>query len=235
MTTNSLQGKNILITGSTKGIGLAIVNKVAEQGGTPIITGRDTSNNDLYPDNAKVYSADLSSDNDVENLASSLKNDGISIDILINNAGSTIVKNFRDMSLDDFDTINNINYRSVFAVTKQFLPELISSEGGIVNILSVAVRSVFAGNSLYSSSKSAVETMMNVLREELRENKVDVVNIYPGATSTDLWPDDLRTEHSHKMMTPDEIATAVVAQLPSVLSGNLTVEEIVLRPKLGNI
>jgi short-subunit dehydrogenase len=235
MTTNSLEGKKILITGSTKGIGLALANKVTELGGTPIIIGRDTSNKDQFPSNAKVYTVDLSKDKDIENLANSLSNDGISIDILINNAGSTIVKNFSDITLDDFDTINNINYRSVFAVTKQFLPEIASSQGGIVNILSVAVRSVFAGNSLYSSSKSAVETMMNVLREELRESKVDVVNVYPGATSTDLWPNDLRNEHSHKMMTTEEVANAIVTQLPSIFAGNLTVEELVLKPKLGNI
>ncbi|MFN3194426.1 MAG: SDR family NAD(P)-dependent oxidoreductase [Chlorobiota bacterium] len=235
MTTQSLNGKNILITGSTKGIGLSIANKVAEMGATPIITGRDTSNNNQYPKNAKVYSVDLSEEGEVEKLANELNNDGIQIDVLINNAGTTIVKNFADMSLQDFDRVNNLNYRSVFTITNKFLPDIIKSNGGIVNILSVAARDIFTGNSLYSSSKAAVTTMMNVLREEMRDSKVDVVNVFPGATSTDLWPDDLRSEHEHKMMSADEVADAVGDLIPSIVRGNLTVEELVIRPKSGNI
>src|SRR6056300_5208 len=235
MTTQSLIGKNILITGSTKGIGLAIANKVADMGATPIITGRDISNKDKFPDSALVYSVDLSEVSEIKKLSDELKQKNISIDILINNAGTTVVKNLADMSSEDFDKVNNLNYRSVFAITKEFLPDIIKTKGGLINILSVAVRDVFSGNSLYSSSKSAVTNMMNVLREEMRENSVDVVNVFPGATSTDLWPDDLRSEHEHKMMSAEEVADAVGALIPSIANGNLTVEELVLRPKSGNI
>ncbi|MER3330323.1 MAG: SDR family oxidoreductase, partial [Candidatus Kapaibacterium sp.] len=164
-----------------------------------------------------------------------LKSDNISIDILINNAGNTIVKDFKEMSIEDFDAVNDINYRSVFATTRLFLDDLVTNKGGIVNILSIAVTDIFTGNSLYSASKSAVSNMMKVLREELREDEVDVVNVYPGATSTDLWPQDLRNEHKHKMMMPEDIAIAILPALRAMTEKRTTIEEIVIRPKQGNI
>ena len=105
----------------------------------------------------------------------------------------------------------------------------------LYDILSIAVTDIFTGNSLYAASKSAVATMMKVLREELRADEVDVVNVYPGATSTDLWPDDLRKEHEHKMMIPDDVAAALLPAIEAISEGRMTVEEIVLRPKQGNI
>src|SRR5690606_11999217 len=98
--------------------------------------------------------------------------------------------------------------------------------GGIVNILSVAVTDIFIGNSLYAASKSAVSTMMKVLREELRDDSVDVINVYPGATSTNLWPDDLRAEYEHKMMMPMDIANAILPAIAAITENNITTEEI---------
>ena len=181
------------------------------------------------------YQVDFAKYENVLEFREQLKSDNISIDILINNAGITIVKDYKDMLIEDFDSVNDLNYRSVFATTRLFLDDLISNKGGIINILSIAVTDIFTGNSLYSASKSAVSTMMKVLREELREDEVDVVNVYPGATSTDLWPDDLRKEHEHKMMKPVDVANAILPAIEAITEQRTTIEEIVLRPKQGNI
>lgn len=230
-----LKGKNVLITGSTRGIGLAIANKLAGEGANVIVTGRsEKAPTELLP-NMSYYQVDFAKYENVLQFRQLLKSENKSIDILINNAGNSIVKDYKDMTIEDFDTVNDLNYRSVFATTRLFIDDLIANKGGIVNILSVAVTDIFTGNSLYAASKSAVATMMKVLREELRQDGVDVVNVYPGATSTDLWPDDLRKEHEHRMMKPEDIANAILPALLAITENKITTEEIVLRPKQGNI
>ena len=230
-----LKGKNVLISGSTRGIGWAIATKLADEGASVIVTGRGKTAPSKLSPNMIYFQVDFSKYENIAKFREQLKSNGISIDILINNAGNTIVKDFKDMSIEDFDTVNDLNYRSVFAITRLFLDDLIANKGGIVNILSIAVTDIFKGNSLYAASKSAVSTMMKVLREELREDGVDVVNVYPGATSTDLWSDDLRKEHEHRMMKPEDIAKAILPAIDAITENRTTIEEIVLRPKQGNI
>lgn len=230
-----LKGKNVLISGSTRGIGWAIATKLADEGASVIVTGRgETAPTKLSP-NMSYYQVDFAIYENVLEFSEQLKSESISIDILINNAGNSIVKDYKEMTIEDFDTVNDLNYRSVFATTRLFLDDLIANKGGIVNILSIAVTDIFTGNSLYAASKSAVSTMMKVLREELREDEVDVVNVYPGATSTDLWPDDLRKEHEHRMMKPIDIANTILPVIEAITENRTTIEEIVLRPKQGNI
>lgn len=230
-----LKGKNVLITGSTRGIGWAIARKLADEGAKVIVTGRGDAETSKLMSNMSYYPVDFAKYENVLKFREQLRSDNISIDILINNAGITIVKDYKDMTIEDFDAVNDINYRSVFTTTRLFLDDLVANKGGIVNILSVAVTDIFTGNSLYSASKSAVSTMMKVLREELRLDGVDVVNVYPGATTTDLWPDDLRKEHEHKMMKPEDVATAIMPAIEAITEQRTTIEEIVLRPKQGNI
>lgn len=230
-----IKGKTILITGSTRGIGWAIATKLAGEGANVIVTGRRETALSNLSNNMSYYQVDFAKYEKIIEFRELLINNNISIDILINNAGNTIVKDFKDMTIEDFDTVNDLNYRSVFATTSLFLNDLIQNQGGIVNILSVAVTDVFVGNSLYSASKSAVSTMMKVLREEVREDRVDVVNVYPGATSTDLWPDDLRKEHEHRMLKPEDVANAILPTIEAITEQIATIEEIVIRPKLGNI
>ncbi len=230
-----LKGKTVLISGSTRGIGWAIATKLADEGANVIVTGRwEKAPSKLLP-NMSYYQVDFANYDDVVQFRNQLKSKNIGIDILVNNAGNTIVKDYKEMSIEDFDTVNDLNYRSVFATTKLFLDDLVVNKGGIVNILSIAVTDIFTGNSLYAASKSAVSTLMKVLREELREYEVDVVNVYPGATSTDLWPNDLRKEHEHKMMKPEDIANAILPAIEAITNKRTTIEEIVLRPKQGNI
>lgn len=230
-----LKGKKVLITGSTRGIGWAIANKLADEGANVIVTGRGKKAPSPLMPNMSYYQVDFAKYENIVQFCELLKSESKSIDILINNAGNTIVKDYKDMTIEDFDAVNDLNYRSVFATTRLFIDDLIANKGGIVNILSVAVTDIFTGNSLYAASKSAVSTMMKVLREELRQDGVDVVNVYPGATSTDLWPDDLRKEHEHKMMKPEDIANAILPALVAITENKITTEEIVLRPKQGNI
>lgn len=229
-----LENKNVLITGSTKGIGRAIADLLLKEKANPIITGRsEPKSSDLG--NAAFYKVDFNDISQIAGLRDKLHSENITIDILINNVGSSIVKDFKDMSIEEFDTLNNLNYRSVFATTNTFLSDIIANKGGIVNVLSVAVFDKFKGNSIYSASKSAVATMMNVLREELREEGVDVANLYVGATITDLWHPKLVAKYGHRMMSANDVANATMPVLSAITTSNCTIEELTIRPKKGNV
>lgn len=230
-----LKNKNILITGSTKGIGRAIAELVAkEDTKNVIITGRneiDTS----HSKNIKSYALDFTDYNQIIELRKKLHSEGITIDILINNVGGSIVKEFKDFTIEEFDDLNKLNYRSTFATTQQFLEDITANKGGIINILSVAVFDEFKGNSIYSATKSAISAMMNVLREELREKGIDIVNIYAGATATEVWPKELIAKFEGRLMSPKDVAKAILPIMNTIFQEIPTIEELVIRPKMGNI
>jgi NAD(P)-dependent dehydrogenase (short-subunit alcohol dehydrogenase family) len=95
----------------------------------------------------------------------------------------------------------------------------------IVNILSVAAKTGFANWSSYCMSKFALEGLSQSIREELREHKIRVINIYPAATDTEIWSNVEGDWPRHKMISPEEVASAVVfalSQPPDVLVENIT-------------
>ena len=237
-----IKDKAILVTGSSRGIGYSIAKDLLNRNAKVVFTGSKPL--DIYmkekviekevaaSPNFYFYQCDFSNHESIEKLKDKLEFD---IDILINNVGTTVVKPFKEISLEEFDNVNDLNFRSVFYTTNLFLDQIIKSKGAVVNILSIAVFEKFLNNSIYAASKAAVDAMMRTLREELRENHVDIVNVYPGATSTDLWPDDMRKEYAEKMMKPDDIANSISNIIEDLINERLTVEEIVLRPKTGDI
>ncbi len=81
-----------------------------------------------------------------------------------------------------------------------------NKSGTIINILSVAAKKIFTNSSIYAASKAGLEIFSKVLREEVRENNIRIINIYPGATSTEIWPENAINKFSDKMMTPEKLA-----------------------------
>ena len=153
---------------------------------------------------------------------------------VINNAGIT---SFRKAEHDTFETIEDIvntNLLGAINLIKASLPGMIERKSGaIINIISVAADKVFTNSSIYAASKIGLQTYSKVLREELREHNIQVINVLPGATKTEIWSEEMREQFGDRMMTPEDIADVVFNAFE--MSDKLVQEEIILRPKLGDL
>jgi NAD(P)-dependent dehydrogenase (short-subunit alcohol dehydrogenase family) len=239
-THSSLAGKAALISGASRGIGLAIARALAAQGCHLLITGRNLRqlekvSREVARQKVRVVAqtCDVRDPKSVKALAAVARKQFRHVDILINNAG--ISQPSRSVDKLDYDTWRDVidtNLTGTFLVTHEILP-LMRRGGTIVNNLSLAATRVFAGMSAYDASKYGALGFTDTLREELRPKGIRVVALIPGATDTDiwntLWPDAPRK----KMMSPETVAAALVSAL--CLPENSTVEEIKLQPTTGTL
>jgi short-subunit dehydrogenase len=107
--------------------------------------------------------------------------------------------------------------------------------GFIININSVASKKLFSGTSIYSASKAALDCISNTLRDEVRESNVQVSNVYPGATETEIWDDEFREARADEMMKPEDVANAILKLVELKYQHSIVPEELVLRPKGGDL
>jgi NADP-dependent 3-hydroxy acid dehydrogenase YdfG len=102
-----------------------------------------------------------------------------------------------------------------------------------MNVISYITRETYKKSAAYAASKAGVESMMNVLRSEVRRQGISIVNIYPGAVSTPMWKPEQREKYRHQMLTADQIAE-MLYQI-SIQPSSLMVEEMVLRSQCGDL
>ena len=222
--------KRILITGASRGIGRAIAEKVAAPDVTLLLHGRDTvalseTCKAIGPNCAGVVKLihDLATPRGVSTLISEAGNEPL--DALINNAGIAVVKPFREITQTEWDQTVGVNITAPFLLTQHFASRM-PPGASIVNILSVAAKTGFPNWSAYCMSKFALEGFSQSVREELREHKIRVINIYPAATDTDIWNEVEGDWPRHKMISATQVADAVafaLSQPPDVLIENITV------------
>ena len=179
--------KTIVVTGASKGIGLEIVRFLVAQGHTVYALSRDIkalgSSEKLHP-----ISIDLTDEESLIKLAEQLSSNQISIDALINNAGSLINQSFSTTTKNDFEAIYRVNVFGLASITRLLLP-LISSKGHVVNISSmggIGGSAKFPGLSAYSSSKGAVNILTELLAEEYKETGPFFNGLALGAVQTEM-------------------------------------------------
>ncbi len=242
----NLENKVVWVTGSSRGIGLKIAIKLVNEGAKVAICGRSKFDNGDLVNNfgldfvknkqVRYYQVDFENSENIIEIYNNIKKDFGQIDILVNNAGIGIFKPFRLLTLSEFDSTINVNLRSVFVTTSLLIKDFIElNKGMIINILSVATEKTFKNSSIYAASKSAIKSMMNVIREENRKNNIDIINIYPGATSTDIWEKEYLEEFKYRMIEASDIANVTKDVILNCLNNNLTIEDVVIRPKLGDL
>jgi len=227
-----------MITGASRGIGLALANVLAAEGCHLVLASRRPSSlekagRELARRRLRVLSqaCDVRDPQSVKALAAAAKKQFRRIDILINNAGITQPSVWVEkLDYATWKDVIDTNLNAMFLVTHLILP-LMRRGGAIVNNLSLAATRVFPGLSAYDASKFGALGFTDTLREELRPRGIRVIALIPGATDTDiwntLWPDAPRK----KMMSPETVARAVVSALS--LPENSTVEELKLQPTIG--
>lgn len=232
---------NIVITGASKGIGRAVAEAFAAEGNTLFLCARNEADlthavNTImttYP-GSQVYGvvADLSLREGITTLVDRIHTIVEKIDILVNNAGRFIPGTIAGEPEGTLDDMIRTNLYSAYHLTRALLPAMIQAKNGhIFNICSIAALNAYPNGGSYSISKFAMLGFSKNLREEMKPHQVKVTAVHPGAVYTASWEfSDVKPE---RIMAAADIATMIVAA--SKLSPQAVVEEIILRPQLGDL
>ena len=217
-----LNGKKVLVTGASGGIGKAIAMELSSSGADLCLTGRNKSELEnlqkIIGGNCQIIISDLSYSEGISNLADQAQDIMGQIDILVNNAGITKDNLFMRMSEDDWNEVININLNSIFKLTKLLIKGMIKRRyGRIINITSVIGVAGGAGQSNYSASKAGIIAMSKSLAQEVGSRSITVNSIAPGFIETNMTAElsDDRREDILKSISvgrlgkPDDIAGAV--------------------------
>jgi len=231
----------VWITGASSGIGCALAELFAGRGDIVVASSRRESK--LTELQQRICGAggtcelevcDVTSESSVSHAAKHILAHQGKIDVLVNNAGVTSFKEYINIGREEFDQVVNTNLRGVFLVTQAVLPGMLQARSGlVVTILSYVVKEVYTKSAVYSASKAGADAMMNVLRAEVRQQGVNIVNVYPGAVATPIWHPKQLEKYHDQMLQPLQIAE-MVYQI-SIQHPSLMVEEVVLRPRSGNL
>ncbi len=235
-----LSGRLALVTGATRGIGLAIARALAAEGCDLIVTARDEraltrSSRELSRHRIRLLShtCDVRDPHSVDALFRSVRGRFKRLDILINNAGIAHA-NFpvEKLPFPVWKDVLETNLDGMFLVTQAALA-IMKRGGTIVNNLSIAANRVFAGSAAYNASKHAALGLTNTLREELRPKGIRVIGLLPGATDTDIWKTLWPQAPRRKMMSPENVAQIVVQAV--LLPANTAVETLEILPTAGTL
>jgi short-subunit dehydrogenase len=230
----------VIVTGGSKGIGKAIAQKFAAEGHTILLCARNEHNLKeaaeellLQAGHAiiQTFSADLSDKTEVVAFAEWCLQQGTP-SVLVNNAGNYLPGNVWNEPEGTMEEMMNTNFYSAYHLTRLLLPDMIlEGKGHIFNICSVASLNSYEGGGSYSVSKFALNGFSRNLRHELKRTGIKVTAVFPGAVMTETWGDFDNT--ANRIMEAGDIAAMVVAA--SKLSQQAVVEEILLRPQLGDL
>ncbi len=231
---------SIIITGGTKGIGRAIINLFADKGFDIVTCSRSEADleglkaelTSKYPD-VVVSSmvADLSVKEQALKFADFARSAAHALKVLVNNAGSFVPGAITEEKDGDFEHMINTNLSSAYHITRSLISPIKNAKGHIFNMCSTASIMPYVNGGSYCISKYALLGMTKVLREEMKPFDVKVTAIMPGATLTTSWQSSDLPED--RFMKADDVAHAIWGAY--AMSPNSVVEEIVIRPQLGDI
>ncbi len=233
--------KTVLISGCTKGIGQAIVHKFAANAFN--VAGCARNKEDLtelfkelsikYP-NQKFFfeTCDVANKDALNDFAQDALKEFGKIDVLVNNAGIYLPGMVQDETEGNFELLMATNVNSAYHLTRAILPVMLNQKTGhIFNICSTASIMAYPNGGSYSISKYAMMGLNHVLRAELKNKNIKVTAIIPGATLTNSWDGTELPEE--RFLPAGDIAKMVWAAYD--LSDTANVEEILIRPVLGDI
>jgi NAD(P)-dependent dehydrogenase (short-subunit alcohol dehydrogenase family) len=212
-----LKGKVAIVTGSTRGIGRAIVEYLAKSGCNVVISARHEAHcreaaqqvGSLGGGKALGVACDVRSNTDCERLVKETIAEFGRLDILVNNAGIGGFQNVIDMQPDRWDAVIGTNLNGLFYCTHAALPHLQkSTPSWIINIGSLAGKNAFPGGAAYNASKFGLIGFSEALMQEVRQQGVRVSYIMPGSVATDF--DGSGSPNGAWMIQPEDIAQIVI-------------------------
>jgi short-subunit dehydrogenase len=232
---------NVVITGASRGLGNAIAHVFAQNGHDLILTSRNEialynamqEFMTAYPNiSVKAKAFDLSIKEEAQAFGKWVLGLQVPIDVLVNNAGlfdPGSVYNEPDGTLEHMMAVNLF---SAYHVTRSVINEMIAHKSGhIFNMCSIASLKAYPNGGAYSISKYALAGFSTNLREEMKPHGIKVTAVYPGAAYTDSWAES--GVDPKRIMEAEDIARMVYTA--AHLSPQACVEEIILRPQLGDL
>jgi short-subunit dehydrogenase len=233
--------RKAVVTGATKGIGRAIAETLATEGYDLAICSRTKEDlEELKKDfelrfpYISVFSkaVDMSKKEEVVQFGHDIASEWQKVDVLVNNAGAFYPGTILEGEDGSLEAMIDINLYSAYYLTKTIVPLMLPQKKGyIFNMCSIASMHAYKNGSNYSIAKFAMLGFSKNLREELKHQGIKVTSILPGATWSESWAG--YEAPPERLMKPRDIAEAILAALR--MSSGAVIEEIILRPQLGDI
>jgi short-subunit dehydrogenase len=232
---------NVVITGASKGFGKALAEKFSSQGHDLYICSRNAvalykAVDDIltrFPDiTIKAKPFDLSIKEQAKEFGYWILELGISIDILINNAGLFLPGSVHNEEEGVLERMIEVNLYSAYHLTRVLVPKMIEQKSGhIFNMCSIASLHAYDNGGAYSISKFALAGFSKNLREEMKPHGIKVTALYPGAALTDSWAGS--NIDPKRIMEASDIAEMIYTS--TQLSPQACPEDIIIRPQLGDL
>jgi len=225
-----------IVTGASKGIGLAIAGAFVKRGMQVVISARNDRELSTAVETlgggerVAAIRADVQRAGDAERLVSQTVQRFGGLDVLVNNAGIGRFDNVADMSPDTWRQVMDTNLTGVFYCCHAALPELRRRGGGyIVNISSLAGKNPFVGGAAYCASKAGLNAFSEALMQEVRHDNIRVSYVMPGSVSTDFdHPSGEARRNDSWKLTPEDVAQVVVDLV--TLDSRALASRVELRP-----
>jgi NAD(P)-dependent dehydrogenase (short-subunit alcohol dehydrogenase family) len=234
-----LAGRVAVVTGASSGIGRAISLALAAQGAAVCLVGRDGGRLASAAHSAEatsprvlVQQADLGLEDEVDRLASRLRAELVSLDVLVHGAGIFRAGSYAEPVAEELDLLYRVNVRAPYRLTQALLPLLRASRGQVVFINSSAGLQAGRANGLYASSKHALRALADSLRDEATADGIRVLSVYPGRVATpiqrELFAREGRPYDPALLLQPEDVAAMIIAALSLPHSAEVT--DISMRP-----
>ena len=240
-----IKDKVVIITGASSGIGYATALKLANEGAKLAVGARRTDRlenlvKEIEKTNGEILSRrlDVTKKTDCNDLVNATIKKWGKVDVIINNAGLMPLSFVKNLKIDEWDQMVDVNIKGVLYCTAAVLPQMREAKSGhIINVSSVAGRIVFPAGSVYCATKHAVTAFSEGLRQELSpRNNIRITTIEPGVVSTELTSTitdeslEKFVEASKNMeaLKAEDIADAIIFAINA--PNHVNVNEILVRP-----
>jgi NAD(P)-dependent dehydrogenase (short-subunit alcohol dehydrogenase family) len=230
----TIAGQVALVTGASRGIGLAIARRLGRMGARVAICARNAQALERAAESLRgdrvetlAVAADVTRSAEVAALVERTRAAFGPIDILVNNAGIGLFGPAHEQREADWDTVLDTNLKAAFLVCKAVVPEMIRRRTGhVINISSLAGKNAFVGGGIYCASKWGLLGLTYCMAEDLRAHGIRVSAVCPGTVHTEFSPH--AGKDSAKMLQPDDVAHAVAALVTQAPQSFIS--EVLLRP-----
>jgi short-subunit dehydrogenase len=215
----NLSGKNALVTGATRGIGMAIAKALLERGATVLLCARKIADVEKtvaelieqFGNKVIATACDVSVYQQVQDVFGLAESQIGGIDILVNNAGVGLFSKTEDTKVEDWDNLIGTNLSGLFYCCREAIPQMRKRGGGyILNIGSLAGKQAFAGAAAYCASKFGLIGFSEALMQEVRYDHIKVSYIMPGSVNTSFGRHEEEESAKTWKLTPEDVAQVVV-------------------------